>query len=526
MDGGQAGSAWLLRWSAYVSVLASGVVTMALEMLIGRSLTPYLGGTIYTWGALISVFLIGMTMGYIWGGRLADRFRSLYLVCGLFVASAGLIFLVPALIDEVVNTILDHVEDMRVVALLSCLAFAFLPALTLAAVSPACLRLVLVDTAQSGTVSGRISALATLGSIGGTLVTSFFMIPSFGTHSIYFGLGLISLALAVGVGAIKLAAWRMVRARAFSLLALASLAAIACFNPLGAGSASAQQVQMRVLKDGLVERTDSEYNTIFVEKNGTQLYMAFGYRRNRYIESVLDLADPGALPVTYTRYMSCATLYTGPDISRIALIGLGGGRTISYLLSAIPQAKADVGELDGQVIRLAKKYFNVVEDDRLKIYNRDGRVFLFRTEERYNIIIVDAYRGPFVPFHLTTAEFYKLAKSKLRPGGVVAQNVEPSTLFFDSAWLTMKSVFDNVDAYEADGNIVLIGYDGAALSDDDVKARTAVVQDKFKFRYDLADLIKRRRVKVDVVKGQVLTDDFAPVEMLKTIERHNQRKAE
>jgi len=526
-DGAQGGGFRMVRWSAYVSVLASGVVTMSLEMLIGRSLTPYLGGTIYTWGALISVFLIGMTMGYVWGGRLADRFRSLYLVCGLFIASAGLIFVVPTFIDAVVNEILDWVEDMRVVALLSCMAFAFLPALTLAAVSPACLRLVLVDTEKSGTISGRISALATLGSIGGTLVTSFFMIPSFGTHSIYFGLGLATLALAVGVGAIKLASWRLVGARALAVLVISSvLAGLACLGPLGSGSASAQPVQMRVLKDGLIERTDSEYNTIFIEKSGTQLHMAFGYRRNRYIESVLDLSDPGALPVVYTRYMSCAALYTGPDISRIALIGLGGGRTISYLLGAMPQAKADVGELDSSVIRLAKKYFNVVEDDRLKIHNRDGRVFLHRAEERYNIIIVDAYRGPFVPFHLTTAEFYKLAKSKLRPGGVVAQNVEPSTLFFDSAYLTMKSVFANVDAYEADGNIVLIGYDGAALSDDDVKARAAVVQDKFKFRYDLADLIKRRRTTMENLKGQVLTDDFAPVEMLKTIERHNQRKAE
>ncbi|MCX7362512.1 MAG: fused MFS/spermidine synthase, partial [Alphaproteobacteria bacterium] len=107
------------NWVVYATVFLSGAVTMSLEMLIGRSLTPYLGGTIYTWGALIAVFLIGMTAGYLIGGRLADRFRNLFYVAGLFVAAAGLVALVPLASDEVINTILDHVEDMRLAALLA-----------------------------------------------------------------------------------------------------------------------------------------------------------------------------------------------------------------------------------------------------------------------------------------------------------------------------------------------------------------------------------------------------------------------
>src|SRR5687768_10371840 len=89
------------RMVVYLAVLISGTVTMALEMLIGRTLTPYLGGTIYTWGALISVFLIGMTLGYFAGGRMADRMGSVHVVGGLFIASACLILLVPAFSEGV-----------------------------------------------------------------------------------------------------------------------------------------------------------------------------------------------------------------------------------------------------------------------------------------------------------------------------------------------------------------------------------------------------------------------------------------
>lgn len=513
------------NWVVYATVFLSGAVTMSLEMLIGRSLTPYLGGTIYTWGALIAVFLIGMTLGYLIGGRLADRFRNLFYVAGLFVAAAGLVALVPLASDEVINTILDHVEDMRLAALLACLCFAFAPALVLAAVSPAGLQLVMSTSEKSGTVSGHISAMATLGSIFGTLLTSFYLIPTIGTHSIYYGLSGLTLLTGALLPLLGFTLGRHEKVPTLVPIGLLVLAAVALIAPPREAEAQ-QNPPFRLLKEGLVERTDSEYNTIFVERNANMLYMAFGYRRNRYVESMLDLDDLGALPVVYTRYMSVAAAYLPNDVTRIAMVGLGGGRTISYLVDAMTDVKADVAELDPSVIRLAKTYFNVRETDRLRIYDRDGRVFLAQTKEQYDMVLVDAYRGPFVPFHLTTAEFYRQAKSKLRPGGVVAQNVEPTTLLFDSTYATLKSVFNNVDAYEAQGNVVLVGYDGPAIDNAELQARAAKLQAKYKFRYNLAELLRPRNTSVKVANAKVLTDDFAPVEMLKTIERHNQRKAE
>ena len=115
------------------------------------------------------------------------------------------------------------------------------------------------------------------------------------------------------------------------------------------------------------------------------------------------------------------------------------------------------------MVDLAKKYFKFKETARLRTVVSDGRAFLIKDSEKWDVILIDAYRGPFVPFHLLTKEFYTLVKSRLSPGGVVVQNIEPSTMLFDSATATLKSVFPSVDLYDGGGNIVAIGYDGPQL---------------------------------------------------------------
>jgi len=161
--------------------------------------------------------------------------------------------------------------------------------------------------------------------------------------------------------------------------------------------------------------------------------------------------------------------------------------------------------------------------------NRDGRLFLQESKEHYDLILIDAYRGPFVPFHLLTKEFYQIVKEHLADGGVVAQNVEPSTMLFDSAVKTINAVFPQLDFYRADGNIVTVAYDGAERKPEDL-AGIARDRDKaYGLRYSLLEMLSQRR-HIQIAGGnvidpnaKVLTDDFAPVETLKNIERHNRK---
>ena len=121
-----------------------------------------------------------------------------------------------------------------------------------------------------------------------------------------------------------------------------------------------------------------------------------------------------------------------------------------------------------------------------------------------------------------TKEFYTLVKSRLAPGGVVVQNIEPSTMLFDSATATLNSVFPSVDLYEGGGNVVAIGYDGPSLRQADLLARAAKVQERYNLRYDLRTMIATRRV-LQRPSGKILTDDFAPVETMRAIEQRNEK---
>ncbi|MCW1841039.1 spermidine synthase [Prosthecomicrobium hirschii] len=276
--------------------------------------------------------------------------------------------------------------------------------------------------------------------------------------------------------------------------------------------------------DDPVEFVESQYNNIYIYKRGTQVSMTFGHNKRLYTESVMDTTDTKALPVEYTKFMTAAVAYTKKQDS-ILQIGLGGGRTSWYLHVHLPDAAIDVAEIDPVVIDLAKKYFAVKEEKNFAPVAMDGRLFLLRNPaKRYDLICIDAYRGPFVPFHLLTKEFYVKVAEHLTEGGIVAQNVEPSTMVFNAAVATMKSVFRQVDFFPAAGNVVLVAYnDAERLSDAELLKRAEALQAKYAFRYPLTDLVKGRREPSNPVKGQVLTDDFAPVETLHAIERKNEK---
>ena len=121
----------------------------------------------------------------------------------------------------------------------------------------------------------------------------------------------------------------------------------------------------------------------------------------------------------------------------------------------------------------------------------DGRVWLSKTDKMFDIILVDAYRGPFVPFHLLTTEFYQLVAAHLKPGGVVVQNVEPTTMLFDSAVATIRAAFEHLVFFEGSGNIVIVAYNGPEKSDAELKALAAERQAKYGFRYDLTKILDR-----------------------------------
>lgn len=270
----------------------------------------------------------------------------------------------------------------------------------------------------------------------------------------------------------------------------------------------------------LIEERETLYNTVYVEDDGPYRYMRFGRNSRFWTESIYLRDAPRILPALYTQYLTAALAYPG-QAQTVLELGLGGGRLASYLATEAPDLRVDSVELDADVIALARAHFDLADGPNLEVFEGDGRLFLLRARDTYDVIILDAYRGPFVPFHLTTREFYTLAKRRLTPGGAVAQNIEPSTMLFDAALATMASVFDHVDLFDAGANVVAVAYDGAALSNRDLSARASALQARHGFFHPIPPMIEVRRVLTTPPDHAPLVDDFAPVETLKSAERHN-----
>ena len=278
----------------------------------------------------------------------------------------------------------------------------------------------------------------------------------------------------------------------------------------------------------LVESKESLYNNIYVYKEGDDYAMTFGYNRKIYTESIYNSKDDRDLPVVYTRYMTASLIYA-KDVHSILEIGFGGGRTSWYLHRFLPGVSVTSVELDPDVEALAKKYFGIKDEPNFHLVNQDGRLFLQQSKDKYDIVLIDAYRGPFVPFHLLTREFYQLVKDHLADGGVVGQNVEPSTMLFDSAVKTIQSVFPQTDFYVAEGNVVTLAYDGPPREPADLEKSAKQRQLELNLRYQLPAMLAQRRgldPKTLDASAKVLTDDFAPVEALKAIENHNRKWAD
>jgi spermidine synthase len=292
----------------------------------------------------------------------------------------------------------------------------------------------------------------------------------------------------------------------------------------------------------LLESQESLYNNIYVYRTGTYVSISFGHNKQLFEESRYNTADDRELPEPYTQCMTVSLIYPN-QINSILDIGTGGGRTAWYLHRFLPNVRITTVELDPAVVEVSRKYFGIKDGPNFRVIARDGRVFLADSKDRYDVILIDAYRGPFVPFHLLTKEFYQIVKSHLAQGGVIAENIDPSTMLFDSAVKTLYAVFPQTELYyvgQGTGNMVAIAYDGKSFSNSELSLMAYKRQSAYELRYDLRQMLPNRFLlkpvgaSLEVVdqsgvptriddNAKILTDDFAPVESLKAIARHNQK---
>ena len=502
----------------YLAAFVTGAIVMSFEMLGSRYLNPYFGSGIYTWASLISTVLAALCVGYFIGGIAADRYPSPAVLGATVLIGSAYILVLPAFSEPLMEAVLAGFDDVKTGSLAAAFAILFFPVTFLGMFSPFGIRLLLRSAQSSGRISGTVYGISTAGSIVGTLGTTFFLIPAIGTRAITLTLGAAGIASGLALFALP--------ARRGVVLALAAL--LACMVPPARADDlvdATVRAEMFTRADGRIAHIETEYNDIFITKRRNQLIMSFQVKGYDYTESVATLDDPDDLPVRYTQVMTVGLLYP-PEPKRVLMIGLGGGSISSYLGRHMPDASVDTVEVDPGVITAAKKYFGMKETPRVRYLEGDGRVFLNRHKESYDLILVDAFHGGYVPFHLLTREFYTLVRQRLAPGGAAAFNVHDGTKLYDSTLLTLRSVFSGLHVYPSgQGEMITVVTADAAPDPAALAQRASALQEKFRFRFALPGLLARRSENVPATQiGKLLTDDFAPVNLYDTMGERKRKK--
>jgi predicted membrane-bound spermidine synthase len=508
----------------YGAAFVTGAVVMSFEMLGSRYLNPYFGSGIYTWAALISTVLMALTVGYFLGGSLADRTASPAVLGLTVIVGSAYLLALPSFAQAILEAVLASIDDIRTGSLVASLALMLFPVTLLGMYSPFAIRLLLRSPQSSGRVSGAVYGISTAGSIVGTLGTTFFLIPMIGSRAITITLGAVGLLAGLAVLALS----RLER-RASAALVLGALATVTALSavPGRAESLIDDGIRTAMLKrpNGRIAHLETEYNDVFITKRQNQLVMSFQVKGWDYTESVANLADPDDLPLRYAQVMSIATVYPETP-KKILMLGLGGGSISTYLGRFLPEATITTVEIDPGVVKAAKTYFGLRETERMRYPSGDGRVFLNRNSELYDLILLDAYRGGYVPFHLLTREFYTLVKQRLAPGGAAAFNVHDGTKLYASTVRTLAETFPALDLYPTGLGETITVATLARLDKEVLERKAKALQERHGFRFPLPQILTRRmdNPQSQAAKGDIITDDFAPADVYDVMGKDPRRK--
>ncbi len=524
-----------------ISSMLIGAVIMALEMVWSRYLIPYFGDTIFTWASLISTVLIALMTGYFCGGYFSDRRLNERGVILILFFSSVYILCIPLYCDKLMVGISRAIIDVRYGSLLTSLVVIFIPVTILGMFSPYATKISIANISSSGRGSGLIYGFSTLGSVAGTLLVAFFLIPSIGTRKITFIISFVNVLVVIILStdnlvrsylkgktmpslSVKYYLALLIIYVALMYLSISGVtfASSDVFSPTKDYAYTAQNDSLLSSQYvGLLESVESQYNNIKVYKSGSYVTMRFSRANSEFSESTINTSNSMELPSSYNRSIMAALAYS-PDCKKILMVGLGGGSITRYINTFMPNVDITNVELDRDVIRLAKKYFYIKEANNFKIIESDGRIYLKQNmDTKYDLVILDAFRGGYIPFHLLTKEYFSLIKEHLNTNGCVALNLHTNSELYDSTIVTLKDTFANIDSY-TDG--ITIAYDGQKRSIDSLTSSAKTIQDKYGFYYDMNKIIRLTSDLTYNPDAKILTDDFAPVNFLDAIARHNRKQ--
>jgi spermidine synthase len=271
----------------------------------------------------------------------------------------------------------------------------------------------------------------------------------------------------------------------------------------------------------VLQRVRSPFNDILVTELAGVRTMYFVVEGVRYIESRWDMNHPHSLDLDYSRTMMAGFLLQ-PNPRRLAMIGLGGGQITNYLFERFPDLEIDAVDIDPEVVALAHAYFGVPSNSRYRTHVADGRLFIESGSEGWDMVMLDAFRGVFVPYHLKTLEFYRACAAKMPPNGVLTANLHNRVRMYASDQMTFAHAFAHSYnfASESGSQTTFVGArDRQRHGIFEVRRNAKQVAPHFDF--DTLGLAARHYLHRDWEDAPILRDDFEPQQLHDAVNRHN-----
>lgn len=495
------------RYIAF-TVFISGMTTLAAEFGASRLLQMRFGSVNLVWAVIIGLILIYFAAGYLIGGRQADKSPHPETMFTFLAWGGATLGLIPVIAQPILLAAASAMDALNLgviaAAFLATLLLFSIPVTLLAMTSPFAIRITLRDAGQAGNISGSLYALSTVGSVLGAFLPTLLLFPLIGTSRtiVLFGL-LVLLATLGGLGMEK----RWGKVAFFGLWAL-FLAGFLFFGDFH-------------IKDspGQVFETESQYNYIEVQQlNG------FTLLRLNDGQGVHSIYHPDQLYFNgpWEQFLVGPFFnpeYAPEDVHRYAIVGLAAGTSARQASLVFPSVLIDGFEIDGEIVAVGRKYFGMTMPD-LTVYVEDGRWGLEHSQHTYDLIAVDAYRPPYIPPHMTTLEFFRIAHAHLSDKGVMAINVGRAPgdrSLINGLSTTIATIFPSIYIMDIPDTLNSIVYASKQPTSADNLMRN---YNSLALRGDVHPLLLTAMSStiVNMQPGyeptQVFTDDKAPIEWL------------
>lgn len=491
-----------------IAALVTGFASIATEISASRLIAPYFGSSTFIWANLIGVTLLFLALGYWLGGRLADKWPDATIMY-LLIGSAGLcLALVVPISRPILRASLDAFDNRNAGAFLGSLAatlLLFAPSImSLGMVAPFAIRLRIESVADAGKAAGSLYALSTAGSILGSFIPVIVLLPEIGTRNTFWTIAGVQMVMST-IGLV-----------AESQRSMAALGCLLALVVLGGSRVLAEGDLKPPYRGQLVAEVESENNYIQVLQDGDETLLAMNDGH-----AIHSIYNPNSIETGGPwDYFSLGPLVSYPankSPSRALIVGLAGGTAARQLHAVYPGIEIDGIEIDQAVVDVGREYFGLT-DNVANIIVGDGRYELSTTETIYDLICLDAYRQPYVPFHLATVEYFDEVTAHLSDEGVVAVNAGRTDTDFrliETLSATMRQVFAIVVVVDVDryDNSIIFATNAPASLDQflaNLQSVPAAGLQGSVARWAL----ERGNIRMATADSPVLTDDHAPVEWI------------